>query len=103
LKRALLRSNRGSIKNTSIPTDKQQQSQHQQQQQQRLQGRRKLPGYFDQLSDPGSTGAIIVIVIVVLFLLCCCRGMLCDILACVCLYEICCDDGAIGGFDLMPL
>ncbi|KAG7354546.1 hypothetical protein IV203_003902 [Nitzschia inconspicua] len=62
--------------------------------------RRKLPGYANKFGAPGTTG-FIVLIIVVLFLLFCCRGMLCDILACVCLYEICCGDGAVGGFDLM--
>lgn len=62
--------------------------------------RRKLPGYADQLGGPAA-GGIVLIVIVLLILLCCCRGSLCDLLACVCLYEICCDDGAIGGFNLM--
>jgi hypothetical protein len=64
------------------------------------QRRRKLPGYADRLGAQG-TGGIILLVIVVLILLFCCRGMLCDILACVCLYEICCGDGAVGGFELM--
>ncbi|KAG7351429.1 hypothetical protein IV203_010789 [Nitzschia inconspicua] len=62
--------------------------------------RRKLPGYADRFGAPGTAG-FVVLIIVVLFLLFCCRGMLCDILACVCLYEICCGDGAVGGFDLM--
>jgi hypothetical protein len=62
--------------------------------------RRKLPGYSDRLGATG-TGGVILLVVIVLILLCCCRGMLCDILACVCLYEICCDDAAVGGFELM--
>jgi hypothetical protein len=61
--------------------------------------RRRLPG--DIRMDPAEMSGIIIIVIIVLILFCCFRGMLCDILACVCLYEICCDDAAIGGFDLM--
>ena len=60
--------------------------------------RRRLPGGYD---DPATAG-VILFVIVLLFLLFCCRGCLCDLLACVCLYEICCGDGAVGGFDLMP-
>jgi hypothetical protein len=62
--------------------------------------RRKLPGYAERLGAPG-TGGIILLVVIFLILLCCCRGMLCDILACVCLYEICCDDAGAGGFELM--
>ena len=65
--------------------------------------RRKLQGgYADFYDDPAMAGGAVLFVILLLFLLCCCRGMLCDILACVCLYEICCDNGAVGGFDLMP-
>jgi hypothetical protein len=65
--------------------------------------RRKLPGgYADFYGDPAMAGGAVLFVILLLFLLCCCRGMICDILACVCLYEMCCDDGAVGGFDLMP-
>jgi hypothetical protein len=60
---------------------------------------RRMPGYTN-LGGP-EKGGIVLLVIVVLILLFCCRGMLCDILACVCLYEICCDDGAVGGFSLM--
>lgn len=98
--------------------------------------RRRLPGGMDM--DPAQSGMLILGAIILLILLCCCRGMLCDLLACVCLYEvrfvhncrttihtleqpnqqtsqlytiflffyclqICCDDGAVGGFDLMPL
>ena len=63
--------------------------------------RRKLAGGYAGLDDP-AMGGIILFVIILLFLLCCCRGMLCDLLACVCIYEMCCDDGNIGGFDLMP-
>lgn len=65
--------------------------------------RRKLPGneYLD-FGDP-AIGSVFIFVIILLLLFCCCRRMICDILACVCLYEICCDDGAIGGFDFMPL
>lgn len=61
--------------------------------------RRRLPGDFRM--DPAEMSGLVILVVIVLILLCCCRGMLCDILACVCLYEICCDDAAIGGFDLM--
>lgn len=60
------------------------------------QSRRKLPADFNM--DPAQ---IVIIAIIVVVLFCCLRGMLCDILACVCLYEICCDDAAIGGFALM--
>ena len=63
--------------------------------------RRKLPGGYPDFGNP-AMGVAVLFVIIFLFLLCCCRGMLCDLLACVCLYEICCDDGAVGGFDLMP-
>ena len=64
---------------------------------------RKLQGEYPNFdfNDPAMASAIVV-VLLLLFLLCCCRGMLCDILACVCLYEMCCDDGVVGGFDLMP-
>jgi hypothetical protein len=64
--------------------------------------RRKLPGGYADYGDPAMAGGAIIFVLLLVFLLCCCRGMLCDILACVCLYEICCGDGAVGGFDLMP-
>ena len=65
-------------------------------------GHRKLPG--EMTLDPAQSGPLIVAaVIVLMILLCCCRGMLCDILACVCLYEICCDDGVVGGFEFMPV
>lgn len=69
----------------------------------RSEQRRKLPGEYPNFdfSDPAMASTIVV-VLLLLFLLCCCRGMLCDILACVCLYEMCCDDGVVGGFDLMP-
>jgi len=73
----------------------------QQSQQQLQQGERRLPADFAaMMSDPG-LGGIIIIVVIALILLFCCRGCLCDLLACVCLYEICCDDAAIGGFDMM--
>ncbi len=64
---------------------------------------RRLPGEYPNFdfNDPAMASAIVFIAILLL-LLCCCRGMLCDILACVCLYEMCCDDGVVGGFDLMP-
>jgi hypothetical protein len=62
---------------------------------------RRMPGgYAEKVGDP-SNMAVILIVIVGLVMLCCCRGMLCDLLACVCLYRICCDDAAIGGFEMM--
>jgi hypothetical protein len=61
--------------------------------------RRRLPGGV-RFDNP-EIGGIVIIAIILLILLCCCRGMLCDILACVCLYEICCDDAAIGGFEMM--
>lgn len=63
--------------------------------------RRRLAGYEDIVNDPAALGSILFILIL-FFLLCCCRGCLCDLLACVCLYEMCCDDGVVGGFDLMP-
>ena len=70
--------------------------------------RRKLPGgnefKFDQMGSPEMMGGLVVlIVVVVLLCLCCGRGggSLCDLLACVCLYELCCDDGQIGGFNLL--
>ena len=62
---------------------------------------RRLPGEYD-FGDPAAMGSA-VLLLILLFLLCCCRGALCDLLACVCLYEMCCDDGVVGGFDLMPL
>ena len=64
---------------------------------------RRMPGEYPNFdfNDPAMASAIVLIALL-LFLLCCCRGMLCDILACVCLYEMCCDDGVVGGFDLMP-
>ena len=68
----------------------------------REESRRKLPGGYPDFKDPAIGGSVLF-VIVLLFLCCCCRGMLSDLLACVCLYEICCDDGAVAGFDLMPL
>ena len=64
--------------------------------------RRKLPGGYPDFGDPAMGGAVLFFIFL-LFLLCCCRGMLCDLLACMCIYDICCDDGAVGGFDLMPL
>lgn len=63
---------------------------------------RKLPGEYPGLVDPAKAVTILFIILL-LFLFCCCRGMLCDLLACFCLYNICCDDGAVGGFDLMTL
>ena len=65
--------------------------------------RRRLPGGVDSMdfSSPEAQSALILVVIVLLLLCCCCRGgrrggcSLCDILACVCIYEMCCDnDGA---------
>jgi len=71
---------------------------------------RRLPGYnfnSDQLMG-AEVGLILGVLIVLLFLAClcscCCGGgscSLCDILACVCLYEICCDDKRIGDFQIM--
>lgn len=77
-------------------------------------GRRRLPGYdfhAGQLTgaQAGFVAAVILILLLALFCRCCCcccqrrrRGYsLCDILACVCLYEICCDDARIGDFVLV--
>ena len=65
---------------------------------------RRLPGSpinwdFD---SPESQSALIILLIVLLF--CCCWGgrrggcSLCDILACVCIYEMCCDNGGVNDF-----
>ena len=50
------------------------------------QQRRQLPAMEEQMM-----GGIIVLVLLFLLLTCCCRGFLCDLLACVCLYDLCCD------------
>lgn len=69
--------------------------------------RRKLPGNdysFDGMGSPEMMGGLLLVIVVVIFLCLCCGrggGSLCDILACVCLYEMCCDDGQIGGFNLL--
>jgi hypothetical protein len=67
--------------------------------------RRQLPG--NEFTDFGKMGAgvggtalLVIIGLVVLCCLCSGRWSLCDILACVCIYEMCCDDGNIGGFRL---
>ena len=67
--------------------------------------RRRLPGgypEFDELLGGEAAGGAVLLVLLLIFLCCCCRGRLCDLLACVCLYEMCCDDGVVGGFDMMP-
>lgn len=61
---------------------------------------RRLPGGFDDMDfdSPEAQSALILLFIVLL--VCCCWGgrrggcSLCDILACVCIYEMCCDNGA---------
>jgi len=64
--------------------------------------RRKLGYAGMKMDDPAAMGGIILLVMIFLVLTCCCRGLLCDLLACACLYEMCCDGGGgIGGFDLM--
>lgn len=73
---------------------------------------RRLPGEtwdIDNVRLDGPMGGFVAglaFALLILFLLCCCccgggRGCsLWDILACVCIYELCCDDGNIGGFQL---
>jgi hypothetical protein len=69
---------------------------------------RQLPGNegfkgFEGMMAGGSAMTLLVVVAVVLLCCCLCSGgrwSLCDILACVCIYELCCDDGNIGGFRL---
>ena len=69
--------------------------------------RRQLPGndYFqgDFESFGGMGGSLLLVALAVLVLCCLCGGRLsiCDMLACVCIYELCCDDGNIGGFNLL--
>jgi hypothetical protein len=82
-------------------SESQSRSQQQDIQSHHRQSKRRLP--VDMQLDPAQSGVVLVAAVVLLLLLCCCRGMLCDILACVCLYEMCCDDGAVGGFNLMPV
>jgi hypothetical protein len=65
-------------------------------------GGRRLPDYninTDQLmgAEAGFVAAIVLVFLLLALLCCCCCGRrrgcsICDILACVCLYEICCDD-----------
>ena len=74
---------------------------------------RRLPGgyEFDKLAfenEEAATlalGILFLLLLLALFCCCCCRGRrgcsFCDILACVCLYELCCDDGRIGDFELL--
>lgn len=72
---------------------------------------RRLPGYdlnSDQLMG-AEVGFVVALVLVLLFfvcLCCCCCGRgggcsLWDIVACVCLYEMCCDDARVGDFRLI--
>lgn len=69
--------------------------------------RRQLPGndYFNGgfESFGGMGGSLLLVVLAILVLCCLCGGRLsiCDMLACVCIYELCCDDGNIGGFNLL--
>lgn len=67
--------------------------------------RRQLPGndYFDVSSLGGMGGTMLFVILGILVLCCLCGGRLsiCDMLACVCIYEMCCDDGRIGGFNLL--
>jgi hypothetical protein len=73
---------------------------------------RRLQGgdYFNFNSDDlmgaeaGFVGGVLFILLLAVLLCCCCcrRGCsLWDLLACVCLYEICCDDRSVGDFQLM--
>ena len=71
---------------------------------------RRLPGYdinADQLLG-AEVGFVVALVLVLLFFAClcgCCCGRrgcsLWDIVACVCLYEMCCDDARVGDFQLV--
>ena len=67
--------------------------------------RRRLPG--EVFGVGGEYGPIIMLVVAIFVLSflfrCCCRGVsLCDLLACYCLYDICCDGPGIGDFNIMP-
>jgi hypothetical protein len=67
--------------------------------------RRQLPGYdgfqgFGGMAGMGGSALLVIVVLLVLCCLCSGRSSICDILACVCIYEMCCDDGNIGGFNL---
>ena len=61
---------------------------------------RRLPGGFDAMDFDSPEAQSAVILLVIVLLVCCCWGgrrggcSLCDILACVCIYEMCCDNGA---------
>jgi len=65
-------------------------------------------GDVDWTSAEGGFAAGFFFFLILLVLLCCClcgRGRGCslwDILACICIWELCCDDRAIDGFDMMP-
>lgn len=72
---------------------------------------RRLPGYdinSDQLLG-AEVGFVVAVVLVLLFFVClcgcCCRRgggcSLWDLVACVCLYEMCCDDARVGDFQLI--
>ena len=68
--------------------------------------RRQLPGGVEEYFKGGGAAIPLVGVIALVLLFCClCGGgrwSICDLLACVCLYELCCDDGnPFGGFNLM--
>mmetsp|Transcript_18904 Transcript_18904/g.28197 ORF Transcript_18904/g.28197 Transcript_18904/m.28197 type:complete len:126 (-) Transcript_18904:366-743(-) len=52
---------------------------------------RKLPGKFSSAELAGASG-IIAFLAIMCFLMCCCGLSPMDILACLCIYEICCDN-----------
>lgn len=72
---------------------------------------RRLPGDYDFDMSQEQMESLLCLLVVICLVSClcsclCCRAGGCsltEILACVCLYEICCDDGRVGGFDLMPV
>lgn len=58
------------------------------------------PDLYESEAAGFVVGLLLCILLLVCLCCCCCRRgiSLCDILACVCLYEMCCDDGAaVGG------
>jgi len=84
-----------------------------QQQETKFHLRRRLPGGFDFAHPrltPEDVSALFFILILLCLFSCLCgrgrgRGRSCslwDILACVCIWELCCDDRAINDFAMMP-
>lgn len=75
--------------------------------------RRRLPGGFDFDIDhyelDGVAAGFVAGLLFAFFLLallccCCCGGRGCsiwDVLACVCIYELCCDDVKVGDFQIL--